>query len=75
MALDGGPGGLDMVARLIEESVELLKPGGHLILEIGTDQEAARPFVDRSTGLAPAGTDGLRPRPTSAGHSRDAESD
>jgi release factor glutamine methyltransferase len=41
MALDGGPGGLDMVARLIEQSVELLKPGGHLILEIGSDQEAA----------------------------------
>jgi len=40
-ALDGGPGGLDMVARLIEQSVELLKPGGHLILEIGSDQEAA----------------------------------
>jgi len=39
MALDGGPGGLEMVARLIEKSVALLKPGGHLILEIGTDQE------------------------------------
>ena len=39
MALDGGPDGLEMVARLIEESVELLKPGGHLILEIGSDQE------------------------------------
>lgn len=38
-ALDGGPTGLDMVARLIEESIPLLKPGGHLILEIGTDQE------------------------------------
>jgi release factor glutamine methyltransferase len=38
-ALDGGPSGLDMVARLIEESVPLLKPGGHLILEIGSDQE------------------------------------
>jgi release factor glutamine methyltransferase len=38
-ALDGGPGGLDMVARLIAESVPLLKPGGHLILEIGNDQE------------------------------------
>jgi release factor glutamine methyltransferase len=38
-ALDGGPSGLDMVARLIEESVPLLKPGGHLILEIGIDQE------------------------------------
>ena len=39
LALDGGPGGLDMVEGLIEQSVSLLKPGGHLILEIGTDQE------------------------------------
>jgi release factor glutamine methyltransferase len=38
-ALDGGPAGLDMVRRLIEESVGFLKPGGHLILEIGFDQE------------------------------------
>ena len=70
-ALDGGPGGLDMVARLIEESVGLLKPGGHLILEIGSDQERARPVADRSPATAPAGTDGLRPRPAPAGHSRD----
>jgi release factor glutamine methyltransferase len=40
-ALDGGSGGLRMVTRLIEDSVSLLKPGGHLILEIGTDQEKA----------------------------------
>jgi len=39
MALDGGPDGLRMVARLIEECVGILKPGGHLILEIGSDQE------------------------------------
>jgi release factor glutamine methyltransferase len=38
-ALDGGTGGLEMVARLIDESVALLKPGGRLILEIGSDQE------------------------------------
>ena len=38
-ALDGGEDGLRMVAPLIEESVPLLKPGGHLILEIGSDQE------------------------------------
>jgi len=38
-ALDGGPDGLAMVARLIEESVRILKPGGHLVLEIGSDQE------------------------------------
>jgi release factor glutamine methyltransferase len=40
-ALDGGPGGLEMVARLIDESVALLKPGGHVILEIGSEQEQA----------------------------------
>ena len=39
-ALDGGPGGLAMVSRLIEEAPFYLKPGGHLILEIGTAQEA-----------------------------------
>lgn len=35
LALDGGPGGLAMVSRLIEEAAAYLKPGGHLILEIG----------------------------------------
>lgn len=38
MALDGGKAGLAMVSRLIDQSIELLKPGGHLILEIGSDQ-------------------------------------
>ncbi len=41
LALDGGSDGLDMVKGLIEQSIPLLKPGGHLILEIGTDQEKA----------------------------------
>ena len=39
LALDGGPDGLQVVARLIEQAVPRLAPGGHLILEIGTDQE------------------------------------
>jgi release factor glutamine methyltransferase len=39
-ALDGGDDGLRMVAPLIAEAIPLLKPGGHLILEIGSDQEA-----------------------------------
>ena len=38
-ALDGGDNGLRVVAPLIEQAVPLLKPGGHLILEIGSDQE------------------------------------
>ena len=40
LALDGGPDGLQVVRRLIAAAVPLLKPGGHLILEIGTAQEA-----------------------------------
>ncbi len=43
-ALDGGADGLRLVAPLIAEAVPLLKPGGHLILEIGSDQE--RPVRD-----------------------------
>ncbi len=39
LALDGGPDGLRVVARIIDEAVTLLRPGGHLILEIGTAQE------------------------------------
>jgi release factor glutamine methyltransferase len=39
LALDGGPDGLAVVTRLIEQAVPLLKRGGHLILEIGTVQE------------------------------------
>jgi release factor glutamine methyltransferase len=40
LALDGGVDGLRVVSRLIREAIPLLKPGGHLILEIGTAQEA-----------------------------------
>ncbi|WP_390676378.1 peptide chain release factor N(5)-glutamine methyltransferase [Aquisphaera giovannonii] len=39
MALDGGPDGLRVVSRLVLEAIPLLRPGGHLILEIGTAQE------------------------------------
>jgi release factor glutamine methyltransferase len=53
MALDGGPDGLDVVTRLINDAAPLLKPGGRLILEIGSAQEApvreriaARPEYD-----------------------------
>ena len=40
LALDGGPDGLRVVAPLIEQAATLLKPGGWLLLEIGSDQEA-----------------------------------
>jgi release factor glutamine methyltransferase len=39
LALDGGPDGLRVVTRLVAQALPLLKPGGHLILEIGSAQE------------------------------------
>jgi release factor glutamine methyltransferase len=57
LALDGGPDGLDMVGGLIEQSVGLLKPGGHLFLEIGTDQEKpVRDLIAAQTALQLAPT-------------------
>lgn len=38
LALDGGPDGLDLVRRLVEEAKAHLTPGGSLVLEIGYDQ-------------------------------------
>ena len=39
LALNGGADGLRVVERLIDQSASRLKPGGHLLLEIGSDQE------------------------------------
>lgn len=41
MALDGGPDGLDLVRRLIEQLARVLRPGGSAFLEIGSDQSPA----------------------------------
>jgi release factor glutamine methyltransferase len=47
-ALDGGADGLCVVARLIEQAGGLLRPGGVLILEIGTAQEGpVRGLIDQ----------------------------
>jgi release factor glutamine methyltransferase len=57
LALDGGPDGLDVVRRLSAQAVPLLRPGGHLILEIGTAQErAVREIVGQLAGLEVAPT-------------------
>ena len=57
---------------LIEQSVPLLKPGGHLILEIGTDQEKpVRGLIEAQPGLPP-GPDDPRPRPASPRHPSNA---
>jgi len=39
-ALDGGPGGFEVYDRLVRGARERLKPGGHLVVEIGSPQEA-----------------------------------
>lgn len=40
-ALDGGPDGLAVIRRLATESARWLKPGGHLMLELGDGQAEA----------------------------------
>lgn len=37
-ALDGGGDGLDLIRRLVEQAVNVLRPGGWIFLEIGFDQ-------------------------------------
>jgi release factor glutamine methyltransferase len=57
LALDGGLGGVAMVSRLIEEAPAYLRLGGHLILEIGTAQEApVRALIEAQAGLKIAPT-------------------
>ena len=40
-ALDGGPEGLDGIRRLCRQLPGKLRPGGHLVIEIGYDQKEA----------------------------------
>jgi release factor glutamine methyltransferase len=40
-ALDGGPDGFGVFQRLIDRGRDYLKPGGHLLVEIGSAQEMA----------------------------------
>jgi len=39
LALDGGPTGLLIVERLIDQARDFLKPGGHLMIEIAPSQD------------------------------------
>lgn len=49
VALSPGPDGLTMIRRLLAESPAYLKPGGHLMMEIGFDQgEAVTNLIDKS---------------------------
>jgi len=49
VALSPGPDGLTMIRRLLKESPAFLKPGGHMLMEIGFDQsDAVKTLVDNS---------------------------
>ncbi|HEY6533018.1 MAG TPA: hypothetical protein VIY72_11975, partial [Acidimicrobiales bacterium] len=40
-ALDGGPDGLELVVRVVRAAGVLLRPGGHLLVEVGADHDEA----------------------------------
>jgi release factor glutamine methyltransferase len=40
-ALDGGPDGLSVIRRLLAEAPAWLRPGGHLLVELGEEQGPA----------------------------------
>jgi release factor glutamine methyltransferase len=61
VALDGGPDGYAVFDRLVRETTRYLKPGGYLIVEIGSPQEGpARQRIDAYSGyeLGPTIKDG-----------------
>lgn len=49
-ALDGGPDGLRIVREIVAGAPDRLRPGGHLLLEIGEDQGAAVRELLEATG-------------------------
>jgi release factor glutamine methyltransferase len=56
-ALDGGPNGLEVLTRLVQEAPVWLRPGGYLIVEIGAPQEApARGQIEARKGFELAKT-------------------
>ncbi len=47
LALDGGPDGLDLIRRLVEQAPHACTPGATLLLEIGADQGEALQAFDQ----------------------------
>lgn len=57
IALDGGEDGLRVIEPLVEQSIPLLKVGGHLILEIGYDiEDEVRRLIESKSGFSLAPT-------------------
>lgn len=53
-ALDGGADGLDCYRTIAGQAARLLKPRGHLVVELGAGQEAAVAAMFHTGGLAPS---------------------
>lgn len=53
-ALDGGADGLDVARRVVDGAPQWLRPGGHVLFEIGEQQVGAATEVVRSGGLLPS---------------------
>jgi release factor glutamine methyltransferase len=54
-ALDGGADGLAAYRRLLAQAADRLKPGGHLVVEVGAGQADAVAGQMQTAGLAPIG--------------------
>jgi len=53
-ALDGGPGGLDVIRRLFEQAPAALQPGGAMLVEI--DPRQLRPATSLASAAFPGGS-------------------
>ena len=51
VALDGGPDGLDVQRRVIDDAARWLSPGGHLLVETGRAQSATTRDLLATAGL------------------------
>jgi release factor glutamine methyltransferase len=51
-ALDGGPAGTGVLERVVAAAARLLRPGGHLVVEMGGEQHAALAPVLAHAGFA-----------------------
>jgi len=52
LALDGGPGGYQVITRLLHTAGAHLNPGGHLLIEIGAPQEQnVRRLIENTPGF------------------------
>ena len=51
LALDGGEDGMDLIRPLAKQAAQVLKPGGHLFVEIGYDQGQKTSCTLRGVGF------------------------